>query len=116
MAEIEKAHEIWYPRSKTRFEKSEEESRGHHAGERECGCLTGGGDAPADDTKGGPNVRGDDLPHYREPFKDDVGDVEDCEEPLVLGRGEIEVYVQMGDFCISGGRISWLIFKREGGN
>jgi len=78
MPQVKEAQEIGDSGAVAGFEESEEEARGHHAGERGGGGLQRGDDAPAHDAEGGPYVRREDLPHEREPLEDDVRDVEDC--------------------------------------
>ena len=106
MTQVEEGEEVGDSGTIASFEETEEETRGHHPGEAECAGLAGGDDAPADNAKGGPHVRGEDLPHEGEPFEEDVGDVEDCEEPLVVRGGEVEVFCHSCDLGVSGGRMS----------
>ena len=105
MTQVEERQQVWDSRTITSFEETEEETRSHHPGEAECAGLAGGDDAPADNAKGGPHVRGKDLPHEGEPFEEDVGDVEDCEEPLVVRGGEVEVFCHSCDLGVSGERM-----------
>ena len=46
-------------------------------------------------------MRWKDFPHQREPFEEDVGDVEDCKEPLVVGGGEMELFLHSCYLCVS---------------
>jgi hypothetical protein len=58
-------------------------------------------DAPTSDADCRPDVWGDELPHQCEPLKEDVGDVEDGEEPLIFWGGDIELRIQAGNFGVS---------------
>ena len=86
MPQIKKAEQIGYSRPVASLEKAQEETCRHHAREGESSGLQSSDDAPAHNAESGPDVRRDDFPHEREPFEDDVGDIEDCQEPLVVGR------------------------------
>ena len=63
MPQVEEAEQIRYARPEACLEDSQEEAEGHHSGPVDCGGLTGGADAPAEDCEGEPSVRGDDFPH-----------------------------------------------------
>lgn len=102
MSQVEEAKEVRDSRPVTSFEEAQEEARRHHAGEGKSGCLAGCNDAPAYNAKCGPDVGRDDFPHESEPFEDDVRDVEDCEEPLVVGGGEVELFLHACYLCVSG--------------
>lgn len=101
MPQVEEAQQIWDSWTVAGFEEAQEEARAHHLGEGEGSGLAGSYDAPADDAEGGPHVWWDDLPHQGKPFEDDVGDVEDGQEPLVVGGGEMEVFFHSCNLGIS---------------
>lgn len=101
VSEVEEGQQVGNTGSVASFKHAHEEPRGHHALEGEGGGLQRCGNAPAQDAEGCPHVRGDDFPHEREPLEDDVGDVEDGQQPLVLAARELEFRLHAGDFGVS---------------
>ena len=99
--QVEEAEQVGDAGPVAGLEEAEEEARGHHAREGEGRGLQRRDDAPPHHAEGRPDVRREDLPHQREPLEDDVGDVEDGEQPLVVGRGEVEVFLHPCYLCVS---------------
>lgn len=58
-------------------------------------------ETPAEDAETDVDVRGDEFVEEDHPFEGDVGDVESCEEPVVLWGGEGEGSIEPCDAGIA---------------
>ena len=92
MPQIKKRQQIRYAWSKARFTDTQEKATGHHPSPTVRASLRASNQPPTQDGEGQPHVRWYDLPHQRLEFEDDVGDVEDCQEPSVVVSDEMQIF------------------------
>ena len=103
MPQIKKAQQIRNPGSEAGFRHAEKEATGHLRGPGLRRGLEARDEAPDQDDAGAPDVRREDFPKQVERLEDDVGDVEDVQEPLVAVAGEGEGFGHAGDFGVAFG-------------
>ena len=97
MSQIKERQEVGYTGAKPCFHDPEEKATAHHARPIVRTRLRRSDDAPADDNECQPHVRWYDLPHQYLEFENDIGDVEDVEEPLVIVTDQVKIPGHAGD-------------------
>ena len=101
MSQVEEGEQVDDTRRVGGLEGAEEKAQSHHALPVLRGRLECRDETPAEDDGGADKVRRQDFPEEQGEFEDDVGDVEDCEEPFVAVADEVEGRFHAGDFGVA---------------